>query len=107
MQGVMNPIRSFVESGTAVLTEEPPFVKGDGSALLSIDEMTYGLPGAGIFDDTVVGAAMRVESVFGCGQTNGNQVIVRQMFHGFDSRFLWEPCDVVTGFHSCFTSLLR
>ena len=107
MQGVVDPIGSFIKSGAAIFAEEPPFVKGDGSALLSIDEMTYGLPGAGVFDDTVVRAAVGAESLFGCGQMNGNQVIVRQMFHGFDSRLLWKSCDVVTGFHSCFTSLLR
>lgn len=35
---------------------------------------------------------------------NRKQVIVRQVLNGFDSCFLWESCNVVTGFHSCFTS---
>ena len=65
MQGVMNPIRSFVEGGAAVLAEEPALVKGDSRTLLTIDEMAYGLPGAGVLDDTVVRAAMRALPLFG------------------------------------------
>ena len=107
MQGVMNPIGSFVESGAAVLAEEPALVKGDGRALLAIDEMTYSLPGAGVLNDTIVRAAMGALSLFSNRQMNGNQVIVRQVFNGFDSCFLWESCNVVAGFHSCFTSFVR
>ena len=65
MQGVMTPIGSFVESGAAVFAEEPAFVKGDSSALLAIDEITYSLPGAGVLDDTIVRTAMRALSLLG------------------------------------------
>ena len=88
----------------AVFAEEPPIVKGDSSVLLAIDEMAYGLPGAGGFDDTIVRVAMRTVSLFGNRQMKGNQVIIQQVLDEFDSCLLWESCNVVTGFHSCFTS---
>mgnify|MGYP005806636139 CR=1 FL=1 len=79
MQGVMDPIGSFVESGAAVFAEESALVKGDSRVLLAIDEMAYSLPGAGIFDDTVIRAAMGALPFFGYRQMNRKFVCVKSI----------------------------
>ena len=76
MQGGMNPVGVLVEGGAACFAEESAFVKRDGRAPMMGGDMTNGLPGTGVLDDTVDGTAVRTKALARSRKIQGNEIIV-------------------------------
>lgn len=74
----MNPVRIFVESRIALLAVETAFVECNSRAPVIGRDVANGLPGVGILDDTVSGAAMRAEPLPWCWEIQGNEIIVSE-----------------------------
>ena len=102
----MDPVGSLIERGVAVLAQEPAFVEGDdGTAMITWD-VPDGLYGPGVFDDTVVRVTVGTQSLTGCRYIKRDEIVVLEDLDAFDSCFLWQFCQIITCFHSCFSYLL-
>ncbi len=55
----MNPVWSLVERGVTVLAQESTLVEGDNGTAMITGDVADGLYGPGVFDDTVIGTAVR------------------------------------------------
>ena len=67
-----------------------------------IGDVTYGLPGAGIFDDTVRGTAVRAEALLRCRDVERDPVIVLESFDLLNRGFLRQFCQIIGCFHCRF-----
>ena len=53
----MNPVRIFIERHMTLLAEKPAFMEGNSGFPVMRRTVAYRLPGSGVFDDAVGGAA--------------------------------------------------
>ena len=58
-QGRMDPVGSLVERGVIALAHESALVEGDNGTAMITGDVADGLYGPGVFDDTVIGTAVR------------------------------------------------
>ena len=90
----------------AVLAQEPAFVEGDDGTEMITGDVPDGLQCTGVLDDTVVRATMGTQSLTGCRYIERDEIVVLEDLDAFDSCFLWQFCQIITCFHSCFSYLL-
>ena len=83
----MDPVENFIEKRAAVFTEKSAFVERDKRTAMVIGGVADSLPVADVLDDTVVGAAVRAEPLFGSRQIQGDEVIVPESVHLVDGGF--------------------
>ena len=72
-QGRMGPVGIFVESRVIILAVEPALVESDCRVPVIGRDVVYGLPGAGILDNTVGGAAVRTEPLLWCRKSEAKR----------------------------------
>lgn len=77
----------------------------DGSAMIT-GNVPDGLHGIGVFGDTVIRATMVTQFLTGYRYIEGDEIVVLEDLDAFDSCFLWQFCQIITCFHSCFSYLL-
>ena len=102
----MDPVGSLVERGETVLAQEPALVEGDDGTAMITGDVPDGLYGTGVFDDTVIRTAMGTQSLTGYRYIESDEIVVLEDLDAFDSCFLWQFCQIITCFHSCFSYLL-
>lgn len=88
-KGRVDPVRSLIERGTAGLTEQPAFVKSDYRTTVIVRDVSYCLVSTRVFNDAVVGTAMRAEPLLWQGDIEGNEVVAPADLNVFDGSFLW------------------
>ena len=102
----MDPVRRFIKSRMAVFAEQTPFVESEFYPPVIDGNMADRLLCAGILDDTVNGTTVGTESFFWVWYLEQKMVVVPVCFNFFDSYFLWQFCQIIACFHSCFSYLL-
>ena len=100
-QGRMDPVRSLIERGVAVLAQKSALVKGDNGSSMVTGDVPDGLYGTGVFDDTVIRTAVRTQPLTGYRHIESDKIVVPEDLDAFDSCFLWQFCQIVGCFHSC------
>ena len=91
-QGRMNPVGILIESRAALLAVESAFMESDCRTSVIRRDVAYGLPGTGILDDAVGGAAMRAEPLPWSWDIQGNEIIVPECLDVFNGCFLRKLC---------------
>lgn len=98
----MDPVGSLIERGVTVLAQEPARVEGDDGTTMVTGDVPDSLYGTGVLDDTVIGAAVRTQSLTGYRYIESDEIVVLEDLNVFDSCFLWQFCQIVGCFHSRF-----
>ena len=80
---------------------EPALVKGDDGTAMITGDVPDGLYGAGVFVDTVIRTAVRIQHLTGYRYIKSDEIVVLKDLDAFDSCFLWQFCQIVGCFHSC------
>lgn len=106
MKGWMDPVGSFIECGIAVLAQKTTLMEGEFGSPVIDGDVTDSLKGTGIFDDAVHRTAVRAETLFLLWNIKSERIISLMGFDGFDGYFLWQFCQIIACFHSCFSYLL-
>ena len=101
-QGRMDPVGSLIERGVTVLAQEPALVEGDDGTTMVTGDVSDSLYGTGVLDDTVIGTAVRTQSLTGYRYIESDEIVVLEDLNVFDSCFLWQFCQIVGCFHSRF-----
>lgn len=105
-QGRVDPVGRLVERGAAVLAEEPALVEGDNGTAMVTGDVPDRLQGTGVLDDAVVRSAVRTQPLTGDRQIKSDEIVVLEDLDAFNGCFLWQFCQIITCFHSCFSYLL-
>ena len=105
-QGRMDPVGSLIERGVTVLAQEPALVEGDDGTAMITGDVPDGLQCTGVLDDTVIRTAVGTQSLTGYRYIESDEIVVLEDLDAFDSCFLWQFCQIITCFHSCFSYLL-
>ena len=79
-------------------------MEGDSDSSVMRGKVAYGLPGPGIFDDAVSGAAAGTESLTRCRQIEGDEIVVPEGLDTLDGCFLRKLCEIVRCFHGRFVT---
>lgn len=79
---------ALVERGVTVLAQGPAFVEGDGGTVMITGDVPDGPYGTGVLDDTVIGTAVRTQSLTGCRHIEGDEIVVLENMDAFNSCFL-------------------
>ena len=105
-KGRVDPVGGLIERRVTVPTQEPALVEGDSGTAMIAGNVPDSLYGTGVFDDTVVGTTVRTEPLAGYRHIERDEIIVLEDLDTFDRCFLWQFCQIITCFHSCFSYLL-
>lgn len=102
----MNPVSIFIKGGMAVFTEQTPFVESEFKTAVVDGDMADSLLCAGILNHAVHRTAVRAGSLLWLWNFEQKMVIASPGFNIFDGYFLWQFCQIIACFHSCFSYLL-
>ena len=69
--------------------------------------MAYRLPGLGVFDDAVGGAAAGTKPLTRCREIQGDEIIVPEGLDTLDGCFLRKLCEIVRCFYGRFVTSLK
>ena len=90
----------------AVFTEQAPFVEREFKTAVVDGDMADSLLRAGILNDAVHRTTVRAGSLLWLWYFEQKMVIASPCFNIFDGYFLWQFCQIIACFHSCFSYLL-
>ncbi|WP_242957982.1 hypothetical protein [Lachnoclostridium sp. An118] len=83
-------------------------MEGDNGTAMITGDVPDGLYGTGVFDDTVIRTTMRTPSLTGYRwYIESDEIVALKDLDAFDSCFLWQFCQIVGCFHSCFRAPLK
>ena len=102
----MDPVRCFIKSRMAVFAEQSAFVESEFQPPVVDGDMADCLLCARILDDTVDRTTVGAKPLLWLWHFEQKMVIVPVCFNTFDGYFLWQFCQVIACFHSCFSYLL-
>ena len=100
----MHPVRIFIERRMTFLAEKPAFMESDSGSSVMRRNMAYGLPGPGIFDDAVGGAAAGTKPLTRRREIQGDEIVVPEGLDILDGCFLRKLCEIVRCFHGRFVT---
>ena len=88
----MDPVGSLIERGVTVFAQEPALVERNNGTALVTGDVPDSLYGTGVFDITVVSAAVRTESLSVFRYTIRDETVDLAALDAVIVCFLWQFC---------------